>query len=107
MSPRRHPGRGPAASGPDVRLAGRVRRAKAWAALAALALVALVSWHAGLSAWDVGLRSLGAGLAAYFLAWAAAIPIVRMLDEAQARAALEARSAEPGLGDPAAGVEGG
>jgi hypothetical protein len=74
-----------------------IRRVRAWTGLLVLAVVAALSLRAGLPAFDAVARGLGAGIAAHFLAWAAAVAVWRQLTLAElelAREAHEARLAE-------------
>ena len=64
----------------------QISRAKAWGALAAFALVGLLSWRAGVPAFEVGLRALAAGVVGWVLAWAMAVQVWRYLAVAEVRA---------------------
>jgi hypothetical protein len=65
----------------------QIRQAKAWAALAAAALAAYVSWHGGATFVDTALRAILWGTIAYLVAWACAQQIWRQLALAELRAA--------------------
>jgi hypothetical protein len=63
----------------------QIAQAKAWGALAAFGLVLLVSWQAGVPAFDVGLRALAAGVVGYIVAWGVAVQVWRHLAVAEVR----------------------
>jgi hypothetical protein len=63
----------------------QIAQAKAWGALAAFGLVLVVSWRAGVPAFDVGLRALVAGVVGYVVAWAVAVQVWRHLAVAEVR----------------------
>lgn len=63
----------------------QIAQAKAWGALAAFGLVLVVSWRAGVPAFDVGLRALAAGVVGYLVAWAVAVQVWRHLAVAEVR----------------------
>ncbi len=92
--------------GPSLatRAASHVRWAKGWGGLAAFALVAYLSWRAGMSAFDAGARALGAGVVGFLAAWAASLYVCRVLVEAERRleAGREREAARGGEADRAA-----
>ena len=63
----------------------QITQAKGWGALTAFGLVLLVSWRAGVPAFDVGLRALVAGVVGYVVAWAVAVQVWRHLAVAEVR----------------------
>ena len=63
----------------------QIAEAKGWGALVAFSLVALVSWQAGVPAFDVGLRALMAGVLGYIVAWFVAVQVWRHLAVAEVR----------------------
>jgi hypothetical protein len=63
-----------------------VRRAKGWGGLVGFTIAGLASLQAGVPAFDVGLRALMAGMAAYLLAWGVAVTVWRHLVVAELRA---------------------
>jgi hypothetical protein len=79
----------------------QIAQAKGWGALAAFGLVVLVSWQAGVPAFDVGVRGLAAGVLGYVVAWAVAVQVWRHLAVAEVRevhrryAAQTAQAASP------------
>lgn len=71
--------------------AGRqIRAAKGWGGLLGFALVALLSWNAGVPPFDVGVRALLGGVAGYVVAWTGAVHAWRHLAVAEIRAAHRA-----------------
>jgi hypothetical protein len=84
------------------RASDAVDRAKGAGGLLGLVLTAALARHAGLPAFDVGLRALIGGVAGYVVFWAIAVQAARHLVLAEARATgrrLEARAhAEGGPG---------
>ena len=62
-----------------------IRMAKGYGGLAGFFLVAWLSWHAGTDFPHTVMRSIGAGLAGYVVAWAAAVYIWRQLAIAEIR----------------------
>ena len=64
----------------------QIAQAKSWGALVAFALVALLSWRAGVAPFDVGLRALAAGVVGWVLAWGLAVQVWRQLAVAEVRA---------------------
>ena len=70
-----------------------IRRAKGGAGLLIFLLVGLLSLRAGLPVADAGLRALGAGVVAYFLAWGVAVTVWRQVALAELEAARERREA--------------
>lgn len=86
-------GSGDAAAGPSIaahpRASYQVRRAKGWGGLIGFGLAAYVSYTAGVPLFDLGLRSLIAGIAGYMLGWACAVTVWRHLVLAELRAAVE------------------
>lgn len=92
------------------RAAAAVRRAKGLGGIGAFALAAYLSYRAGASAEQVGLRALLFGLLGYMVAWACALAVSRHLVLAELRAAVESRRArlEPAavvLGPPPAAAD--
>jgi hypothetical protein len=83
------------------RAGAQVARAKAWGGLGGFALVALLSWRAGVPPADALLRALAGGVAAYLGAWACAVAVWRHLVIAELRAvrALRAQRAQVLRGD--------
>jgi hypothetical protein len=71
-----------------------INRTKAWAGLLGFALVAVVSWRAGVEPFEVGLRALGAGIATYVIAWFAAVALWQRMVVAEAKAVAERRRDE-------------
>jgi hypothetical protein len=61
--------------------------AKSWAGLIGLALAGYVSYSNGLPFFDVAIRALGWGLAAYVLVWFCAVQVWRHLAVAEVRSA--------------------
>ncbi len=95
-------GSGDAAVGPSVaahpRASYQVRRAKGWGGLIGFGLAAYVSYSAGVPMFDLGMRSLIAGIVGYMLAWACAVTIWRHLVLAELRAAIErGKTADPDM----------
>jgi hypothetical protein len=71
--------------------AGRqIRAAKGWGGLLGFALVGLLSWHAGIPWFDVGMRALLGGVVGYVVAWTGAVHAWRHLAVAEIRAAHRA-----------------
>jgi len=68
-----------------------VARMKAWAGLVGLVAVGLLSYRAGVPAFESAVRALGAGIALYLVAWAAGIAFWRQLVRAEVRQAAERR----------------
>jgi hypothetical protein len=79
------------------RAADAVRRAKGAGGLIGLVLSAALARHAGLPAFDAGLRALIGGIAGYVVFWTVAVQAARHLVLAEARAAGRAH-AERGSG---------
>jgi hypothetical protein len=71
-----------------------IARTKAWAALIGFALVAVLSWQAGVEPFEVGLRALGAGIATYLIVWLAAVALWQRIVVAEAKAVAERRRDE-------------
>ena len=71
-----------------------INRTKAWAGLLAFVLVAIFSWRAGVEPFEVGLRALGTGIAAYLIVWAALVAVWQRMIVAEAKAAAERRRDE-------------
>jgi hypothetical protein len=63
----------------------QIRRAKGWGGLAGFFLVAFLSWQSGTDFVHTAVRSLGGGMAAYVVAWAAAVYIWRQVAIAEVR----------------------
>ena len=72
------------------RAARHIRAAKGWGGLLGFAVVALLSWQAGIPPFDVGLRALAGGVVGYVVAWAGAVHAWRHLAVAEIRAAQRA-----------------
>ena len=74
---------------PVVRLAAHPRAqqqiatAKSWGGLLGFVLVGLLSYRAGVPAFEAGLRALGGGFGLYLLAWAGAVAIWREIAVAE------------------------
>jgi hypothetical protein len=85
-----------ASAGPSVaahpRAGYQVRRAKGWGGLAGFGIAAYLSYKAGVPTFELGLRSLVAGMIGYMLAWACAVTVWRQLVLAELRAAAERTS---------------
>ena len=81
------------------RASRHIRWAKGWGGLVAFAVVAWLSWRAGMSAFDAGARALAAGIVGFLAAWAASLYVCRVLVEAEHKLAAErerhAEGAEP------------
>jgi uncharacterized membrane protein YccC len=83
-----------------------IRRAKGVAGLLAFVVIGLLSLRSGLPLPDAGVRALGAGIAAYFVAWGVAVTVWKQLAQGeleQARRRRETRMRsligdEPGAG---------
>jgi hypothetical protein len=75
------------------RAGAQVARMKAWGGLGGFALVALLSWRAGVPTPDALLRAIAGGVVAYLAAWACAIVVWRHLVIAELRA-VRARAAK-------------
>ncbi len=95
-------GSGDAAAGPSIaahpRASYQVRRAKGWGGLIGFGLAAYVSYNAGVPLFDLGLRSLIAGIVGYMLAWACAVTVWRHLVLAELRALVDrGRTPDPDL----------
>jgi hypothetical protein len=71
-----------------------INRSKAWAGLIAFVVVAIFSWKAGVEPVEVGVRAIGAGIAAYVVIWAAAVALWQRLIVAEAKATAERRRDE-------------
>ena len=93
------PGAEPVTLATHPRAAGHIRRAKGWGGLLAFAIVGLLSWHAGIDAFEAGLRAVAAGIVGFMVAWALSIYAWRLLVEAEQRIAQEPASTEA-AGDP-------
>jgi hypothetical protein len=82
-----------ASAGPSIashpRAGYQVRRAKGWGGIAGFAIAAYVSHKAGVPTFELGLRSLLAGIVGYMLAWAGAVTVWHHLVLAELRAAVE------------------
>lgn len=74
LSVARHPKAGPA-----------VRRAKGSGGLVGFVVAGALSYRANVPAFDVGLRALGVGVAAYMVAWACSVTVWRVLLIAELR----------------------
>ncbi len=70
-----------------------ISRAKAWGALIAFGLVALLSSNAGVPAFEVGVRALAAGIAGYVVAWFAAVALWQRLVLQELKAETDRRRA--------------
>jgi hypothetical protein len=57
----------------------QIRAIKAWSGLVAFVIVQYLSLHAGLPAFDAGIRALAAGVVGYVLGWVAGVMIWRQL----------------------------
>lgn len=68
-----------------------VRRVRAWTAIAAFAIVLVLSLRAGVPGQDAALRALAAGLVGNVAGWMCALAVWRQLVVAELRAAEEAR----------------
>jgi hypothetical protein len=75
------------------RAARSVRRIRAAAGLAGLALTLVLSLRAGVPAWDATARALIAGVAVHVVAWAVAVAVWRQLMLAELAALHERRQA--------------
>ncbi len=71
-----------------------IARTKARAALLAFALVAFFSYRAGVAEFEIGLRALVAGIAAYLLVWALAVALWQRLIVHELKLGHERRVAE-------------
>ena len=56
-----------------------IGRTKAWGGLLTFALVALLSYRAGVPTFEIGVRALVAGIAGYLVAWFAAVMLWQRL----------------------------
>lgn len=70
-----------------------IRRAKGAAGLTVFLLAGLLALRAGLTPPEAGLRALGAGVAAYFVAWGVAVTVWRQLALGELEAARARREA--------------
>ena len=87
------------------RASRHIRLAKGWGGLLGFAVVALLSWRAGMDAFEAGLRALAAGVVGFMAAWAATLFIWRIVVEAEHRiAAREAQEAAGGGRSDAPGL---
>lgn len=81
------------AAGPTIaghpRACAQVRRAKGWGGLAGFGLAAYLSYSAGVTPDQIGLRALAAGIAGYMLAWACSVTVWRHVMLAEMRALIE------------------
>jgi predicted lipid-binding transport protein (Tim44 family) len=74
---------------PVVRLAAHPRAqaqistAKSWGGLLGFVLVGMLSYRAGVPAFDAGLRALAGGIGMYLLAWLGAVAIWREIAVAE------------------------
>lgn len=89
------------ADGHRVRLSAHPRarssiaRAKGWGGVAGFGLTLLLSLHAGVPAFEAGLRALAGGLVAFVAVWAVAVGVWRQVVVAEverARRALDEAS---------------
>ena len=71
-----------------------VNRTKAWAGLIGFVVVAVFSSRAGVEPFEAGLRALGAGIAAYLIAWGVSLSLWQRMVVAEAKAAAERRRDE-------------
>jgi hypothetical protein len=71
-----------------------ISRAKAWGALIAFGLVALLSYNAGVPVFEVGVRALAAGVAAYLIVWAGAVALWQRLIVHELKVETERRREE-------------
>ena len=85
------------------RAARHIRWAKGWGGLVAFALVAWLSWRAGMGAFDAGARALAAGVVGFLAAWAASLYVCRILVEAEHKLAAEQEREAEGADRDAAG----
>lgn len=73
------------AAGPEIRIcehpaaARSIRRIRGWGGVLGFALVALLSWRAGLPGADLLGRALVGGIVAHLLAWVCAVAVWRRL----------------------------
>jgi hypothetical protein len=94
------------------RAGAQVRRAKGWGGLGGFAIAGLLSYQAGVPAFDVGVRALVAGVVGYMLAWACSVTIWRYLVLAELRTLVEdghltpVASGQQAPGDQAADEDG-
>jgi hypothetical protein len=65
----------------------QITTAKGWAGLAGCALAGYASWKGGLPFFDIALRALLWGVAAYLLVWFCAVQVWRHLAVAEVRSA--------------------
>ena len=70
-----------------------INRTKAWAGLAVFAIVALLSYRAGVPTFEIGVRALVAGIAGYLLAWFAAVLLWQRLVLQELKEETERRKA--------------
>ena len=71
-----------------------IRRAKAWAGLLGLVLVGVLSWRAGVTPFEVGVRALVAGILLYLVVWAASVSMWQRIVLHEARTEAERRRDE-------------
>lgn len=83
-----------------------IRLARAWAGLIGFALAAVAAGASDLSAFDVGLRALAAGVAGCLAGWALALAVWRQLALAELNA-LAARLLDAASSPPAPDDESG
>ena len=75
------------------RASSAIRKMKAWAALVGFALVAVLSYQAGVEPFESLVRALAAGIALYIVAWMAGVTLWRSLVVEEARQEGERRRA--------------
>ena len=71
-----------------------ISRTKAWGGLLTFALVALLSYRAGVPAFEIGVRALVAGIAGYLVAWCAAVALWQRLVVQEIKEQTERRRAQ-------------
>ena len=71
-----------------------ISRTKAWGGLLTFALVALLSYRAGVPAFEIGVRALAAGIAGYLVAWFAAVALWQRLVVQELKEQTERRRVE-------------
>ena len=84
------------------RASRQVRRAKGWGGLAGFALAAFVSWHAGVSVFDLGVRALLAGVAGYLVGFGCSVAAWRAILTAELHARIERAQAPDAAAEKAA-----
>ncbi len=75
------------------RASRQIELVRGWSGIGALALVAVLSYEAGVPAFEAGLRGLACGVAVYVIAWWLAVTAWRHLAPAEAKAARQAAEA--------------